>query len=69
MDSSARTVVVQGGAFGEHQIESAAIGGTRQVVGAGNFSVKLAPGSGAKLTLTMRRYANVPTLMLPWERR
>ncbi len=67
--SETRTVVVQGGAFGEHQIESAEVGGAQQAIGAGNFSVKLAPGSGAKLTLTMKRYANVPSLRLPWERR
>jgi hypothetical protein len=64
-----RTVVVQGGAYGEHQIESVEVGGKAQPIGARDFTVRLAPGAGAKLALTMRRYVNAPTVAFPWDRR
>jgi hypothetical protein len=63
------TVVVQGGAYGEHQIESVEVGGKTQPIGARDFTVRLAPGAGAKLALTMRRYVNAPTVAFPWDRR
>ncbi len=34
---------------------------------AASFPVRLAPGTGAKLTIRMRRFANDPTLSFPWE--
>ena len=64
-----RTVVVQGGAYGEHRIESVEQGGVTTRVGATNFTVRLAPGAGAKLTLAMKRFANAPTVAFPWERK
>ena len=64
----ARTVVVQGGAYGEHQIAAASANGATLEVDGSSFAVRLAPGSGADLTLTMRRYANRPTLAFPWGR-
>jgi hypothetical protein len=61
-----RTVVVQGGAYGEHQILSADLDGTLTAVGQPSLVVRLAPGSGARLVLRMKRYANQPTLEFPW---
>jgi hypothetical protein len=66
---AAREVVVQGGAYGEHQIAGATIAGRTVAVDAPHVRVRLAPGAGAKLTLATRRYANVPTLALPWDGR
>jgi hypothetical protein len=66
--SSARDVIVQGGAYAEHQIESLAWGGRSARVGAPHVSVRLSPGAGATMTLTMRRYANQPTVAFPWKR-
>ncbi len=63
-----RTVVVQGGAYGEHQIMSATTDGQALDVDASSYTVRLAPGAGATITLTMRRYANSPTLEFPWDR-
>jgi len=63
-----RTVVVQGGGYGEHQIISATANGRTLDVDASAYTVRLAPGSGVNLTLTMRRYANNPTLEFPWNR-
>ncbi len=63
-----RTVVVQGGGYGEHQIASAVANGRTLDVDASSYIIRLAPGSGVNLTLTMRRYANNPTLEFPWNR-
>jgi len=65
----ARTVTVQGGGYGEHQILSVATGNVRHEVNAPSFSVRVAPGAGARLTLAMRRFANQPALDFPWLRR
>ena len=66
--TTSRTVVVQGGGYGEHAIEQIEIAGKSTPLGGNAFSVMLAPGSGAKLTLTMKRYANAPTVKFPWDR-
>jgi hypothetical protein len=63
-----RTVIVQGGAYGEHRIEAATLAGKFTAVNDRTFNLRLAPGAGAKLELAMRRYAAPPTLRLPWER-
>ena len=64
-----RTVTVQGGAYAEHQILTAAIGdGPAQTVDASAFDIRLAPGAGARLTFRMKRYTNAPTLRFPWDR-
>lgn len=69
LDSTAtRTVVVQGGAYGEHRIVSAEINGHVFPLDAGDFTVDLKPGAGARLTLVMKRYAQPPTVRFPWER-
>jgi len=65
--SVARSVIVQGGAYAEHQIVSVSDGKTTMEVNAPTFPVRLAPGAGAKLTIRMRRFGNDPTLSFPWE--
>ena len=65
--SVARSVIVQGGAYGEHQIVSISDGKTSMAVDARNVPVRLTPGAGAKLTIKMKRFSNDPTLSLPWE--
>ena len=64
----ARTVVVQAGAYAEHQIESVVVNGRTVPAGARDVTVQLAPGAGATLTLAMRRYVNTPTAAFPWDR-
>ncbi len=63
-----RTVVVQGGAYGEHQIVRVEWNGKREPIDAREFTVLLASRAGARLTLTLRRYANAPTVRFPWDR-
>lgn len=63
-----RTVIVQAGGYAEHQFESVEANGKTTPVNARELSVRLAPGAGAKLTFTMRRYVNQPTVRFPWSR-
>jgi hypothetical protein len=63
-----RTVMVQGGAYGEHRLESVTIGGKTTRIDSGLLTVQLNPGCGERLTLRMRRYANPPTVLHPWHR-
>ena len=63
-----RTVIVQAGGYGEHQFESVDWSGRTERLNARDFSVRLAPGAGATVTLTMRRYVNPPTVRFPWNR-
>jgi hypothetical protein len=67
--SESRAVVVQAGGYAEHQFESVEWNGSTRRLDARDFTVQLAPGAGAKLTLAMRRYANQPTVNFPWDRR
>ena len=63
-----RTVVVQAGAYAEHQFVS--VGWDKQAVpiNQSSFKVRLLPGTGSRMTLTLRRYANQPSLLFPWDR-
>lgn len=63
-----RSVVVQAGGYAEHQFGE--LGGTagKHVVNGTHFTVKLAPGAGARLVVSMRRYVNQPEMRFPWER-
>jgi hypothetical protein len=61
-----RQAVVQGGAYGEHVIESVESNGKTVPVGKPNFTVTLNPGAGGKLTLRMKRYSGDPTVKFPF---
>ncbi|MGN6811950.1 MAG: hypothetical protein ACTHMP_13855, partial [Thermomicrobiales bacterium] len=61
-----RTGIVQGGAYGEHQLVTAAANGATVAVESPHLTVRLAPGATGRLTLHMRRYANQPTFAFPW---
>ena len=63
-----RTVTVQGGAYGEHSFASVTTGGKTKQLGGSSFTLRLAPGAGARLVLATRRYVNQPTLRFPWNR-
>ncbi|NWK94627.1 hypothetical protein DM806_02855 [Sphingobium lactosutens] len=64
----ARTVVVQGGAYAEHRIDAVTMDGRTTAVGGRDFTLRLEPGCGVRLGLTMTRFANRPTLAFPWDR-
>jgi hypothetical protein len=61
-----RTVIVQAGGYAEHHFASVSLGERTATIDAPRFSAHLAPGAGARLTATMRRYVNQPTVKLPW---
>jgi hypothetical protein len=63
------SVIVQGGAYAEHQFADVTVEGRKQTVDAPSFTVELSPGSGARLLLTTHRYANPPSLKFPWDQR
>jgi hypothetical protein len=61
-----RILVVQGGAYAEHQIVAAQTA-SAHVEGVGpRCLVRLAPGAGGTIRLTMRRHVLPPTLKQPW---
>ncbi|HYV34082.1 MAG TPA: hypothetical protein VE988_00170 [Gemmataceae bacterium] len=66
--TKARTVIVQGGAYGEHQLESVKIGDKTTKVNSPLVAVTLEAGCGERVILQMRRYANRPTTLHPWQR-
>jgi hypothetical protein len=63
-----RTLVLQGGAYGEHQFKSVTIGTKTTRINSALLTVELKSGSGERLTLHMKRYANPPTALHPWQR-
>jgi len=64
----AHTVLVQTGAYAEHRCLSVTPeGGNKVKVDGTLFAVRLAPGAGQRMLVNMKRYANTPTLKLPWE--
>ncbi|MCX6588252.1 MAG: hypothetical protein NTX13_16930 [Acidobacteria bacterium] len=64
---AAREVTVQAGAYGEHQILTASVGGKTINVNGPAVKVRLAPGAGDRLELLVKRYSNEPTLRQPWD--
>ena len=65
--TEARMLVMQGGAYGEHQLTSISDGKRTKQVNDRAVQLRLSPGSGARLTIKMNRFANQPTLRFPWD--
>lgn len=63
---NSRDVIVQGGAYGEHQIISVEIDNKVLSVQDKCFTVRLAPGTGGKLVIYRNRFANIPSFAFPW---
>ena len=66
--SALRTVIIQGGAYGEHRLTTVRQGSTTTPIDAPLVTVELEPGSGGTLQFEMNRYANDPTIKYPWKR-
>jgi len=66
--SQSRTVVVQTGAYAEHECVSVETGDRVTTVGEPHFTVRLAPGSGSRIVIRSKRYVNEPTFTFPWDR-
>ena len=61
-----RMLIIQGGAYAEHQIWDVTADGQTFHVDGSCFALRLAPGAGGRLQLRMKRYAGQPTLAFPW---
>jgi hypothetical protein len=66
--SAPRRVIVQIGAYGEHQAVSVRFGDRIIPVDAPYFEVRLAAGTGEQLVIATKRLVNDPTLRFPWDR-
>ena len=65
--TESRELVVQCGAYGEHQCSGVEIDGRQIDVDARGFTLRLGPGAGQRLVIRTQRYANQPTLNFPWD--
>ena len=63
-----RTLIVQGGAYGEHQLVAITESDKRVAIDSPSFTIVLEPGAGTALEIEMNRYVNQPTMDFPWER-
>jgi hypothetical protein len=66
--SASRRLIVQMGAYGEHQAISVRMRDRTIPIGAPHFEIQLAPGAGEQIVIATRRLVNDPTLRFPWER-
>ena len=66
--SEPRNVIVQAGGYAEHRFTGLEGAGDLPALDTNVLSVQLAPGAGARLTLGMERYTNMPDLSFPWAR-
>jgi hypothetical protein len=67
--SDERTVIVQAGGYGEHSFTGVTVDGREITLDGPILNVHLGPGAGCRLALTMKRYANPPTVRQPWDQR
>ena len=65
--SNPKKLVVQTGAYAEHQVTSVELDGETYSHDRPHFTVTLSPGTGSTLTIHHNRYANQPTLNHPWD--
>lgn len=61
-----RQVIVQAGGYGEHRFTGLKVGAENRTLDGSQVAVSLAPGAGARLSFTMRRHVNPPTMAFPW---
>jgi hypothetical protein len=61
-----RSVIVQAGAFGEHEFTS--VRHEKQTIRICRkfFQVRLRPGAGARMAVGVKRFANQPSYCFPW---
>ncbi len=64
--SETRNLIVQAGAFAEHEFVSATHADQTVPVDAKHLAVQLPPGTSIRLDLAMRRFAHQPTYAFPW---
>jgi hypothetical protein len=71
LGSEERAVVLQGGAYGEHDVTAAATArpaGERESVDGAHVRVDLPAGTRTTVSLWLDRFARDPTYAFPWDR-
>lgn len=63
-----RTIVVQGGDYGEHRFDIAVMGSARTSVDRAYVTVHIEAGCGERIVFSQNRYAEQPTFIFPWDR-
>ena len=63
-----RTLIIQGGAYGEHQLVDVTVNGERLPIDDASLRILLEPGAGTVLEIEMNRFVNIPTMDFPWNR-
>jgi hypothetical protein len=66
--TASRRLIVQMGAYGEHQATSVRVDDRRIAADAAHLEVQLAASAGDRIVIGIKRLANDPTLAFPWER-
>jgi hypothetical protein len=66
--NEARSIIVQGGAYAEHQIKGVSFNGENWPVDDTHVNIGIAAGSGVHATIELQRYVNQPTATFPWDR-
>jgi hypothetical protein len=61
-----RKMIIQAGGYAEHRFTSVKFGDKEQQLAGARLTVNLAPGAGERLSFTMKRYVNQPTMDFPW---
>lgn len=63
-----KDLIIQAGAYGEHQVESVEINGDLILVNNSYLEIVISPGCGADVRMNIKRYENQPTMTHPWDR-
>jgi len=64
--SETRNLIVQAGAFAEHEFVEVTYSDQTATVNSKYFAVQLPPGTSIRLDVAMRRFAHRPTYAFPW---
>lgn len=62
-----RELIVQTGAYGEHECDRLRVGANEVAVGRHWFAVRLEAGAGDEITIYRRRFVRTPSARLPWQ--
>lgn len=62
-----RDLIVQAGAYAEHRFRSVTLNGKTTSIEGPSVRLRLQPGCGSRLVFSMQRYADQPTLAMPWD--
>ena len=62
-----RDLIVQAGSYAEHRFRSVTLNGKTTPVEGSWVKLRLQPGCGSRLEFSMERYANQPSLAMPWD--